>query len=517
MQGMQNSCSAPERPTTLWTPAGIEVDTLVREEKDARHQLLLKRLLGDVGLFSRFVVRRPLRPYQLEPARAIVDSVLRRKGFTFTVMMARQAGKNELSAQLEVYLLNLFQRVGGNIVKCAPTFKPQIINSKLRLEQSLENRWNSGRWRPGYGYMVTLGRAAVLFFSAEESSNVVGATAHLLLEVDEAQEVGQEKYAREFRPMGATTNVTTVLYGTAWTADTLLEEQKQANLALEARDGVRRHFQYDWRQVAACNPDYGRHVEGEIARLGADHPIIRTQYRLETLAGAAGFLSEQQRAQIRGNHPRCHGAQPGREYVAGIDLAGEDEEAADAALRALKPRKDSTVITVAELDWSAISDLVLEPRLRVVEHYYWTGRKHRDQYLQMLDLLRNVWGCRRVVVDATGVGAGVAGFLVSALGRQVVVPFVFSAPGKSKLAYGFLGAVNAGRFKLYREDGSPECREFWHQVSQARYAVGANQTMDFYVPPERGHDDFLISAALAVEAAGTAGVRRAMGQRRTED
>ena len=108
-------------------------------------------------------------------------------------------------------------------------------------------------------------------------------------------------------------------------------------------------------------------------------------------------------------------------------------------------------------------------------------------------------------------GAGVAGFLVSALGRQVVTPFTFSAPSKSKLAYDFLGAVNAGRFKLYRNDGSPECAECWHQLEQARYAVGANRTMDFYVPPEKGHDDFLISAALTVHAAGIAAVRRAPG------
>ncbi len=488
------------------------MEALGRHGED-RYHTLLKRLLTDPALFSRYVAGRPLRPYQLEPARAIVDSVLHRKGLTFTVMMARQAGKNELSAQLELFLLNLFQRRGGNIVKCAPTFKPQIVNSKLRLGQVLDNPWNRGRWGSSYGYMMTLGKASVMFFSAEESSNVVGATAHLLLEVDEAQDVSREKYAKEFRPMGATTNVTTVLYGTSWTADTLLEEQKQLNLALEARDGVRRHFQYDWQRVAAFNPDYGHYVEGEIARLGADHPILRTQYCLETLAGASGFLSDQQRAQMQGDHPRCHLPVSGREYVAGIDLAGEDEEAADAALRSLKPRKDSTVITVAELDWSTISDLVLEPRLKVVEHYYWTGRKHRDQYSQMLDLLRNVWECRKVVVDATGVGAGVSGFLASALGRQVVVPFVFSAPSKSKLAYDFLGAVNAGRFKMYREDGSPESRGFWLQMEQARYAVGANQAMDFYVPPERGHDDFLMSAALAVEAAGVAGVRRATGRR----
>lgn len=184
------------------------------EDRD-RQQEIIRRLYTDVGLFSRHVLRRPLRPYQLEPARAILDSVLNRKGLTFTVMMARQAGKNELSAQLEACLLNLYQAKGGNIVKCAPTFKPQTVNSRLRLEQMLENRLNAGLWSASYGYMVRLGKAAVMFFSAEESSNVVGATAHLLLEVDEAQDVSAEKYSREFRPMGATTNATTVLYGTA--------------------------------------------------------------------------------------------------------------------------------------------------------------------------------------------------------------------------------------------------------------------------------------------------------------
>ncbi len=53
-------------------------------------------LLDDVVRFSESVVKRPLRPYQAEIARAIVRAVLSRKGDTLTVMMARQMGKNEL-------------------------------------------------------------------------------------------------------------------------------------------------------------------------------------------------------------------------------------------------------------------------------------------------------------------------------------------------------------------------------------------------------------------------------------
>ena len=103
-------------------------------------------LLADPARFSRLVIERPLRPYQLEPARAILDSILNGRGLTFAVMMARQAGKNELSGQLEAYLLNLYQRQGGQIVKASPTFKPQTVNSLLRLCDRLDNEWNAGEY-----------------------------------------------------------------------------------------------------------------------------------------------------------------------------------------------------------------------------------------------------------------------------------------------------------------------------------------------------------------------------------
>ena len=41
-----------------------------------------------------------LRPYQQEVARAVVDSILNKKGIVFSVEIARQGGKNELSAHL---------------------------------------------------------------------------------------------------------------------------------------------------------------------------------------------------------------------------------------------------------------------------------------------------------------------------------------------------------------------------------------------------------------------------------
>jgi hypothetical protein len=470
----------------------------------------LRRALTDIEIYSRHVLQVPLRPYQLEPARAILDSVLHRRGLTFTVMMSRQAGKNELSAHLESYLLTLFQRRGGSIVKVAPTFRPQLVNSMLRLESLLSsNELTRENWATSQGYMMAVGRARAFYFSAAPDSSIVGATASLLLEVDEAQDVLEDKYLKDVRPMGAATNVTTVLYGTAWTADTLLERTRHRALALEAADGIRRDFRYPWDNVAEHNPDYGRFVAAEIARQGASHPLIRTQYLLDALEGSGQLLSPAQLAQLAGDHKREQKPETTATYIAAVDIAGEDEEAEDAVLRSLKPRQDSTAVTIARLEWRR-DYRAAEPFISVVEQYWWTGRKHRELLPQLVDLLRNVWKVRSVVVDATGIGAGVASFLQGALGERCV-PFIFTNPSKSALGYQLLTAVNAGRLKLYADDQSPEASETWSELHNAQSHLRANQMMTWEVPATLGHDDLLISLALAVEAANYAQPRAAVG------
>lgn len=441
-----------------------------------------------------------LRPYQREVARAVMDSVLGGKGLTFTVEMARQAGKNELSAQIEVLILTLFMPQCGNIIKCSPTFKPQTVISMMRLKDRLNDAGYAGMWNAEMGYIVRLGAARVVFLSADKSSNVVGNTAHLLLEVDEAQDVEKDKYSKDFRPMASTTNATTVLYGTPWDNSTLLEELKQTNLELERRDGIRRHFHYDWQEVAKYNPDYLRYVESERERLGENHPLFLTQYALLPLRGGGGFLNPTQMAQLRGEHSRAHHKERGKVYVAGIDLAGEAEGAEDAALHFLKPRRDATVVTIAELDFpETLANIQSYPRIRVVEHYWWVGKPHAELYSTLVNLLKNVWGCKRIVVDATGIGEPVASFLRQALGSRVI-PFKFTPQSKSELGFNMLAAVNSGRLKVYACDGSAEYQEFAFELERAKSYFRPSQTMNFYVDPSEGHDDFLMSLALVVRA-----------------
>jgi len=450
-----------------------------------------------------------LRLYQLEVARAAMDSIHKGMGLTFSVEIARQGGKNELSAHLEVLLLTLYMARGGNLVKCSPTFKPQTVISIERLKQRLEDLGFDGIYRPQMGYIVQLGNAKAIFLSAEGSSSVVGHTADILLEIDESQDVSKEKYTKEFRPMGSATNVTTILYGTTWDDSTLLEEVKQANLELERKDGIKRHFRYDWQKVGQYNPDYVKFVQDERQRLGEEHPLFRTQYALLPITHGGRFLSRQQIAMVLGEHRRQSGPEGKRTYIAGIDLAGEHEQEMAVGEPLVNSRgkgRDSTVITIAEVDATNLS----QPVVKVVEQYQWTGTPHSRLYTQMTDILKNVWNCQRIVVDATGIGQPVASFLRKELGSRVI-PFVFTSKSKSDMGFELLSFVNSGRLKLYRQDGSREYQEALFELERARVRYRPNQTMNFHVDPQEGHDDFLISLALVVQAAKGFSPREAKG------
>lgn len=474
-----------------------------------------------------------LRPYQRQIAAAVLDSVRNRKGLTFSVEISRQGGKNELSAHIERYLLARYLDRPLQLVKCSPTFKPQTIISMMRLKDCFNDVGLGAALHSEMGYILRCGQARAVFLSANTSSSVVGNTAHLLLEVDESQDIDSDKFNKDFKPMSAANNCTVVHYGTTWDDSTLLESIKQTNLELEKKDGIRRHFRFDYREVGRYNPQYLANVEMERQRLGEDHPLFRTQYLLLPLHGGGGFLDAELRGQLQGDHPRQDHGLSSKVYVAGIDLAGEHETGPEEQMTNLSPEHDSTVITIAELTfeesslalppktaWSGPTRPVttlppagsrpknaspaaasrLPPHLRIVEHYSWSGRSHAELYPQMVDILHNVWHCKRIVVDATGMGEPVTSQLRQTLGEIKVIPFSFTSHSKSRLGYDLLAAVGSGRLKMYAADNSAEYREFWHQMEHSRGVYHRNQALDFFVNPSEGHDDYLVSLALLVEA-----------------
>jgi hypothetical protein len=174
--------------------------------------------------------------------------------------------------------------------------------------------------------------------------------------------------------------------------------------------------------------------------------------------------------------------------------------------------RDATVLTIGRASYPGRDALVQEPRLEVVEHYVWTGEPHDALLPRLVDLLREVWRVRRLAVDATGLGETIARLLTAALGSQVVRPLRFTQESKSRLGYGLLAAVNGGRLKHYAGDGSMEYRQCWRELERARASYRANRTMNFFVEPAEGHDDYLTSLALLVEAGSDAAPRTARGR-----
>lgn len=460
--------------------------------------------------FAAYIIGKPLYPYQAQAANAILHSVQENLGWIITIMMARQSGKNQLSAIIEAFLL--FTRREGSIVKAAPTFNPQIINSRRRLLSLLENSFCQQRIWTSYAQVGLAPSAdarllrrhvgpSVMFFSADPESNVVGATASLLLEIDEAQDVAPEKFDRDFRPMSATSNATTILYGTAWSEDTLLARQKQKNLEIERATGQQRHFEFDWQACAASNANYKKFVAAEIERLGKDHVAIQTQYFLHSIGSGGSFFNDLQRTLMAGSHVWENAPQPeaGTCYVAGLDVGGE-ERANPTASEQVYIKRDSTVLTIGKVYYNELQ----LPAMEIVHQVWWTGRSYPQQYAAILALCEQ-WDIRHLVVDNTGQGAGLASLLHEKLGDDRIEAYTFTRPAKSRLGYQLLALINSGRFKLYRQDSAPAATalECWQQIRKARYTLPAPETINFFVEPSEGHDDFLISLALCAQALHT--------------
>jgi len=488
-----------------------------------------------------------LRPYQLEVARAIRNAARARDGRTLSVQIARQGGKNELSAHVEFLLL--LDPAAGDLIKVAPSLRPQGLISLDRLWSRLRQ---AGAVPPATreGNTIALEGNRLLLLSAGPNSNVLGHTAGALMEVDEAQDVDSERFSRDFRPMGASRSTATVFYGTPWTETSLLEEMKQRHLELERKDGVRRHFEFDWQVVAAANPAYRHFALAERERLGEHHPAWRTQYCLETVPGAGLLFTPQQRALMQGTHARARVRTrdlTDATIVAGLDVAGE----------AFAPGRDQdeTVLTIVAVRYqpSAINGMepggagasparavsggagILParlgsvgegalpsraPDLEILEHLGWRGASHDLLLAELTPLLARVWRPAALAIDVTGIGEGLAAALQSRLAglraRTQILRLRISEQVKSRLGFGLLAAAG-GRLRCYAQDGSAEYRELWTQLTSARVTYKPNQLMGFGVDPARGHDDYLMSLALAVEAASLAQPRIARGRMATSD
>jgi len=440
-----------------------------------------------------------MRPYQLEPAKAILKSIKEKRGDTIVLIISRQAGKDELLANLLSYLVTLFAHREVGIVVANPTYKPQTINAIMRLENRLNaNLLTKSVWKKRSDYMRMIGMATVSFLSGDQSSNVVGAVASLLLVINEAQDISPAKYDKDFAPMVASTNATRLIVGTTWTSRTLLAREEDAAREAEKKDGIKRVFSYDSNIVRKIVPQYGQFIDSEIAKLGREHPLVKTQYFCERIDSEAGMFNAGRRALMQGDQPAHETPLEGFIYAFIVDVAGQDEASMNLdEVGARNPGRDQLTLDIVTIDLSQL-DTLQAPIFRVVKRLAWTGENHISIFGK-INAFWSQWNPQYMVIDATGVGEGLWAMFDKGHPTRVI-PVKFSQQVKSEVGYGYLAIIGTGRFRDCCP--SPEVDK-QYAACTSEILIGPAKTMRWSVPDgtrdENGlliHDDFVVTDAM---------------------
>ena len=471
--------------------------------------------------------------YQIQVADAIIFSCVNGLGWYFVVQITRQAGKNEISAFIQQYLLLYGWYYGVRVsgVKFAPVYKPQVQASMDRLEGAdtadsgglAGSVLTKGKVRKSDGYKYHMGPPRDsnkwAFLSINPASNVASQTAYTLLEGDEAQDIDVDKWERDAQPMGSFNNATTVLWGVAWTKDSFIYkgelQARDMEDRLEKELGYRPKlvFKVDAHAVIRSgNDNYRKAFENQVARLGIDHIAIQTQYLLKAVDAIGRFFNSEQLARIYHNdYSMAVQPEKGKTYIWSVDVAGEAEESTDINTAVGMHKRDALTLTIGELH----KDGTVVP----VCFYQWVGKQHTKVRAMLPKIIKGHWNCLGGVCDATGVGEPLAYYLKEQLDRNnagLVEAYKFKASGdesKSKLGYLAYDYVANDLLKIPPSPTDPDQRELWQEVrwqlEHLTREAKKHQSINFYVPanaePRKPghvpHDDFATGVFLLMRAA----------------
>lgn len=474
--------------------------------------------------------------YQLEVADQIIYSCMNQLGWYIVVMISRQAGKNEISAFVQHYLLLWGWYTGTRVsgVKFAPVYKPQVQASMDRLEGA--DTPDSGGLAgssitkslftksDGYKYHIGTPRDSNkwAFLSIGPRANVASQTAFTLLEGDEAQDIDGDKWERDAQPMGGFNNATTVLYGVAWTKDSFiykgLTQAYEMEARLEKELGYRPKlvFKIDaYKVIAAGNENYKKAFENQLARLGPNHIAIQTQYLLNFVDTIGRYFDVEQIARMYANtYSMRQAPDPSKVYIFSVDVAGQEEEVTElgdveaVAMGAGNHKRDGTALTIGELT----ADGTVIP----VSIYQWVGKPHSQQRTQIKTILEH-WDTVGGTCDATGIGEPLAYWLKEELPNMEIEAYKFKSQGdenKSKLGYLAYNFVSFDKIKIpKRPVDNPEQADLWDelkwQLENLIRVAKKQQSINFHVPPNAKprreghvpHDDLAIALFLLMRAA----------------
>jgi hypothetical protein len=357
-----------------------------------------------------------LRPYQVEFARRIFESLIVDDGATMTGCFARQSGKSETLALVTVVSCIFFPRLSkvfphwlgkyrnGFWVGAFAPVDEQADNLFGRINERVQSdRAKVLMTDPAIDEFI-VARGRILKFQQSGSlvrkttchpkATIEGRTYHLIL-IDEAQGADKVVVDKKIAPMGAATNASMVMTGTPAYNKGVFYDTIRDNKRSEARGAKRNNFEYDWKSVAKHNLQYRKKIEGpygEKNRLGEDSDEFRLSYKIQWIL-EKGMFTTSERLDSLGDismQSVVH-AYHRTPIVAGIDVGR---------------KQDKTIVTAVYVDWDNPDPFGLYYH-QILNWLDLEGMDWEEQYFRMTEFLSNynVW---KVGIDVGGLGDVVA-------------------------------------------------------------------------------------------------------------
>ena len=425
-------------------PDEIEDEELPPEDEEVELDELstefVKKIVDRCIQFQTALVGHELHPYQMPLARRIIESVIINDGEEITALAARQSGKSETIANTVATLMVLLPRLakmypdllgkfsGGIWIGMFAPVEGQVETlfgrtvNRLTSERALEILGDPeiddslGRV-PGVTRQIKLKNSgsSLMMMTANPRAKIESKSFHLIV-IDECQEADDFVVSKSISPMLAYYSGTMVKTGTPTTHKNNFYRSIKLNERRQTTRGKRQnHFQWDWRDVAKCNPNYAKFIKKETLRIGEDSDEFQMSYSCKWLLERGMFVTSSVMDKLGDTSQEIVRAWHRTPVVVGIDPA----------------RKiDSTVVTVVWVDWDRPDEFGYFDH-RILNWMEIQGDDWEDQYFQITKFLEN-YDVMYVGVDANGVGDAVAQRLKLLLPRAEVLAVGSSQPEQSK-------------------------------------------------------------------------------------
>ena len=486
-------------------------DDLPPEEEDELDELskeFVIKLVDRTMQFMEALVGHDLHPYQKPLARRIIESVIINDGEEVTALAARQSGKSETIANTVVTLMVLLPRLAKMYPDLLGRFKTGIwVGMFAPVEGQVEtlfgravNRLTSEKAQeilgdpeiddslgkvPGVTRQIKLKNSGstLMMMTANPRAKIESKSFHLIV-IDECQEADDFVVSKSISPMLAYYSGTMVKTGTPTTSKNNFYRSIQLNKRRQTTRGSRQnHFEWDWREVAKVNQNYGKFIKRETLRIGEESDEFQMSYSCKWLLERGMFVTSTIMDELGDTSQEIVKAWHRSPVVVGIDPAR---------------KLDSTVVTVVWVDWDRPDEFGYFDH-RILNWLEIQGDDWEDQYFQIVNFL-SAYDVIAVGVDANGVGDAVAQRLKLLLPGAEVHSLGSSQPEQSK-RWKHLKALIDRRMVGWPAHAKTRRLRTWKRFYQQMTDLETKFTGPNFLakaPDEaHAHDDFADSLAIA--------------------